>query len=100
MKANNAPGYLATFRDGAGRWLDGAKTYELLIDPDLPAPGFWSVVLYEDDTRCFIENAQGKTGVNSRLQLAADEDGAVRLHTPTTVVFGDPWKVGDIKEVT
>ena len=126
----DGPRCLAAYRDGAGRWLDGAKTYHLVMHPDGPAPVFWSVVLYDNDTRCMIENAQGKTEVNGRQQVVAGEDGAVRLvfapakpdgvpaanwiqtnpekgffaclrlHAPTTAVFEGSWKVGDIEEAT
>jgi hypothetical protein len=121
---------LAACTDGAGRWLDGAKTYELVMPSDVPVQDFWSVVLYDNDTRCMIENAQGKTEVNSRQQLVPDEAGAVRLvfapakpdgvhaanwiqtnpekgffaclrlHSPTTAVFDRSWKMGDIEEAT
>jgi hypothetical protein len=122
--------YLAAYKDSAGRWLDGTKTYELVMPPDGPAPTFWSVVIYHNDTRCMIENAQGKTEVNSRQQLVADEGGAVRLvfapakpdsvpaanwiqtnpgkgffaclrlHAPAEPFFDRSWKVGDIEEAT
>ena len=41
--------YLASYKDDAGLWLDGAKTYELIVPNDVPALNFWSVVLYDND---------------------------------------------------
>jgi hypothetical protein len=38
--------YLASYKDDAGQWLDGAKTYELVVPRDVPMLNFWSVVLY------------------------------------------------------
>jgi hypothetical protein len=71
--------YLAAYKDDAGRWLDGAKAYELVVPKDVPMLNFWSVVLYDVDTRGMIINPQGKTEVNSRQSLVANADGSVRL---------------------
>ena len=71
--------YLAAYKDDAGKWLDGAKAYELVVPRDVPMLNFWSVVLYDNDTRCMIENPQGKTEVNSRQELVKNADGSVRL---------------------
>ena len=49
------------------------------VPRDVPMPNFWSVVLYDNDTRCMIENPQGKTEVNSRQALVKNGDGSVRL---------------------
>ena len=65
--------------DDAGRWLNGAKTYELLVPRDVPMLSLWSVVLYDNDTGCIIENRQGTTEVNSRQALDENDDGPVRL---------------------
>ncbi|MGZ9273864.1 MAG: DUF1214 domain-containing protein [Nitrospira sp.] len=121
--------YLASYKDDAGRWLDGAKTYELVVPPDVPMLNFWSVVLYDYDTRCMIENPQGKTEVNSRQQIVKNADGSVRLvfspkkpdgvpeanwiqtnpkkgffayfrwYSPTKAFFDRSWKMGNIKEI-
>ena len=121
--------YLASYKDDAGRWLDGAKAYELVVPRDVPMLNFWSVVLYDNDTRCMIENPQGKTEVNSRQALVANGDGSVRLvfsptkpdgvpeanwiqtnpkkgffayfrwYSPTKAFFDRSWKMENIKEV-
>ena len=127
---DGGPRSLAAFRDGAGRWLDGANAYALVVSPDVPVSAFWSLVLYDADTRCMIENAQGRPEVNSRQQLVAGEDGAVRLvfapaqpdgvpaanwiqtnpdmgffaclhlYAPTADFFDRSWKIGNIEQVT
>jgi hypothetical protein len=121
--------YLAAYKDDAGRWLDGAKTYELVVPKDVPMLNFWSVVLYDNNTRCMIENPQGKTEVNSRQPLVKSKDGSVRLvfsptkpdgvpeanwiqtnpkkgffayfrwYSPTKAFFDRSWKMGNIMEV-
>lgn len=45
----------------------------------MPILNFWSVVLYDNDTRGMIINPQGKTEVNSRQPLVKNKDGSVRL---------------------
>jgi hypothetical protein len=121
--------YLASYKDDAGRWLDGAKTYELVVPKDVPMLNFWSVVLYDNDTRGMIINPQGKTEVNSRQPLVKNKDGSVRLvfgpkkpdvvpeanwiqtnpkkgffayfrwYSPTKAFFDRSWKMGNIVEV-
>jgi len=48
--------YLATYRDTEGHAFDGANTYHLHVPPNAPVKNFWSVTLYDLDTRTFIEN--------------------------------------------
>lgn len=121
--------YLAAYKDDTGRWLEGSKTYELVVPPDVPILNFWSVVLYDYDTRCMIVNPQGKTEVNSRQEIVTSDDGSVRLvfsprkpdgipeanwiqtnpkkgffayfrwYSPTKPFFDRTWKMGNIKEV-
>ncbi len=121
--------YLAAYKDDAGRWLDGAKAYELVVPRDVPMLNFWSVVLYDNDTRAMIINPQGKTEVNSRQALVKNADGSVRLvfsptkpagvpdanwiqtnpkkgffayfrwYSPTKAFFDRSWKMGNIAEL-
>lgn len=71
--------YLGSYHDGDHEWLDGKNTYELVIPPNPPAGQFWSIVLYDNDTRALIVNDTGKPEVNSLMDLAVEEDGSVRL---------------------
>jgi hypothetical protein len=121
--------YLAAYKDDAGQWLDGAKTYELVVPKDVPMLNFWSVVLYDVDTRGMIINPQGKTEVNSRQPLVKGKDGSVRLvfspkkpdgvpeanwiqtnpekgwftyfrwYSPTQAFFDRSWKMDNIVEI-
>lgn len=34
--------YLASYKDDAGRWLDGTKNYVLVVPPDVSMLSFWS----------------------------------------------------------
>ncbi len=48
--------YLGAYKDKAGQWLDGGTSYRLRVPPDPPIKLFWSVTLYDVDTRALILN--------------------------------------------
>ena len=88
---SNTPGpgttsYLTTKEDINGDFLSGSQTYKLHIPSGIPASNFWSLVLYSEDTRCFIDNKDAKdkmraTSVDSRdKNLVINEDGSVDLY--------------------
>ena len=43
--------YMAMFVDSKGDALDGGKNYKLHLPPDIPAKNFWSVIVYDNQTR-------------------------------------------------
>jgi hypothetical protein len=43
--------YIAAYQDKDGKWLSGGNTYKLHVPPNPPAKGFWSVTVYDEDTR-------------------------------------------------
>lgn len=47
--------YAAAFVDSSGQPLDGAKTYRLHLPPGIPAKNFWSIVLYDNQTRSMLQ---------------------------------------------
>jgi hypothetical protein len=47
--------YASTFRDKQGEFLDGSKTYKLMLQSDPPAKLFWSVTIYDNRTRSMID---------------------------------------------
>lgn len=83
---SNTPGpgttsYLTTKEDKDGNFLSGSSTYRLHLPPKFTASNFWSLVLYSENTRCFIDNINTKdklraTAVDSRdknLKINSDE---------------------------
>ena len=50
--------YLMAARDAAGDHFDGATTYRLTLPPDIPAARFWSITLYDNDTRSMLQTPQ------------------------------------------
>jgi hypothetical protein len=72
--------YLGSFRDKEGHAFDGAKTYHLHVPPNVPAKQFWSVTLYDVDTRSIILNKQHRGQLGSRDDLAKNADGSVDVY--------------------
>ena len=73
--------YALTFRDRAGDYLDGAAHYRLTIPAGVPAKDFWSVVVYDPQTRSELQTDQPfPSRNNTRDDLAAEPDGSTVLH--------------------
>ena len=86
--------YLMAVRDADGNPLDGATTYQMTLPPDIPAARFWSVTLYDNQTRSMLETSQfPRAGSQSYPTPAAtaNDDGS------TTLTFG-PERPSDSPE--
>jgi hypothetical protein len=71
--------YACTDKDG--NYLDGAKNYRLRIPPNVPAKDFWSVVLYDPQTRSELQTSQPFPSKNNKRDaLAVNADGSVDLY--------------------
>ena len=77
--------YVFAFKDADGNRLDGAKTYEVTLPPDIPEARFWSLTLYDNETRSMLQTPQRfpRAGSQSHPTPAAtaNADGS------TTVTF-------------
>lgn len=71
--------YFAAYHDSAGRAFDGAKSYRLRVPPNPPAKLFWSITLYDVETRCLIQNSQQVADRSSRQDLKMNPDGSVDI---------------------
>ena len=73
--------YAQNVTDTDGNFLDGAKTYKLNIPKDAPAKKFWSIVVYDPQTRSELQTSQPYPSRNSaRDQMISNEDGSVDLY--------------------
>ena len=50
--------YLAAFLDAAGAPFDGGATYRLTLPGPIPAERFWSVTVYDNQTRSLLDTPQ------------------------------------------
>lgn len=72
--------YLGTYRDKSGNAFDGGKSYRLRVPPNPPAKQFWSVTVYDTQTRGIIQNTQKIADRSSRQNLVANPDGSVVIY--------------------
>jgi hypothetical protein len=70
--------YAIAHRDAAGDYLDGAKRYRLHLPPGIPAKNFWSILVYDPQTRSMLQTDQRFPSVSSQKpDLAVNPDGSV-----------------------
>jgi hypothetical protein len=50
--------YIVAFKDADGNRLDGAKSYRVTLPADIPAARFWSLTLYDNETRSMLQTPQ------------------------------------------
>ncbi len=119
--------YAATNLDAAGEPFDGGKTYRLRVPANAPAKDFWSVVLYDIQTRSMLQTSQPFPSLSTQAGLAQNADGSTdlyfaperpagaknwvqtvpnkswltifRLYGPLKPWFDQTWKLPDIEKV-
>jgi hypothetical protein len=69
--------YLATYRDASGAFLDGGQGYRLRLPAGIPAKDFWSVTVYDAETRSLLQNGQPKPSLSTYDQPEVNPDGSV-----------------------
>ncbi len=73
--------YAIAFRDAEGASLDGDKNYTLTIPANAPAKDFWSLVVYDPQTRSELQTTQSLPSISSkRTPLVANEDGSYTIY--------------------
>ena len=78
--------YLMGFLDADGNPFDGARTYKVTLPPNIPAGKFWSLTLYDSQSRSMLDTPQRYPRAGSQRYPSpaaeANTDGS------TTVYFG------------
>ena len=126
--ANAGSLYWLGLRDKTGKYLDGGKSYRLNVP--LPVPGrlFWSVTVYDAETRSQVQAKQAKAALRSLFELKTAKGESVnlyfgpnaptdredrwiqtlagrgwfvyfRVYGPEKAAFDGSWKPGDFEEV-
>lgn len=73
--------YMAAFVDSKGNPLDGGKTYRLHLPPNIPVANFWSVILYDNQTRSMLQTDQHWPAVSSQTKgLLVNQDSSVDVY--------------------
>jgi hypothetical protein len=121
--------YAFAVRDAKGQPFDGRKTYRLHLPSNIPAKNFWSLVLYDTQTRSMLQTDQQFPSVGSEKKgVVVNPDTSVdvyfgpkappgqesnwvqtwpgkgwmvilRLYGPEQAFFDKSWKPGEIEEV-
>lgn len=81
--------YWLGVRDTTGATLDGGKTYKLSVPQPVPGKLFWSVTVYDTDTRSQVLTDQGKAALRSIFELKD-----VSKTQPTELYFGPTAPAG------
>lgn len=122
--------YALAYKDSKGAYLDGSKTYKLTIPSNPPVKDFWSLVLYDPQTRSMLETNNPFPSKNNVLSdLEKNDDGSIdlyfgprapegkeqnwlqtvenkgwftilRIYGPLDPWFDKTWKPGEIELVT
>jgi hypothetical protein len=122
--------YWLGLRDASGAYLDGAGMYRLSVPQPVPQKLFWSVTVYDSETRSQIQNAREQAAVRSLVELRGVEPTAeldlyfgpkapsrnparwiqtipgrgwfayFRLYGPEPAAFDGSWKPGDFVRVS
>lgn len=120
--------YWLGLRDNKEQFLDGGKTYKLTVPLPVPAKLFWSVTVYDNQTRSLIQTDQNKAALRSLFEIknvsgqtadlyfgprAPVDKGKLwikttpgkgwfayfRIYGPDKSAFDGGWKPGDFEEV-
>jgi len=74
--------------DADGNFFDGSKQYRLRLPKGVPAKNFWSICVYDPQTRSQLQtgqpyqslnNAQGELELNAQGELDVNDDGSVDI---------------------
>ena len=121
--------YAYNAKDRSGSYLDGNKSYKLNIPASVPAKDFWSIVVYDPQTRSELQTSQDFPSKNNKKDdLDINKDGSVdlyfgpkapagheknwietvpgkgwmvliRLYGPLEPWFDKTWKPGDFEQI-
>jgi hypothetical protein len=80
--------YLITARDAGKNYFDGSKTYKVTLPKGIPQANFWSLTVYDNQTRSMLDTPQNypRAGSQSYPSPAAeaDADGSTTIYFSPT----------------
>jgi hypothetical protein len=81
--------YWLGLRDANGAYLDGARAYTLSVPQPVPHKLFWSVTVYDTETRSQIQTDQDRAALRSLFELSdVATDSPTELHFSPTAPAG------------
>ena len=75
--------YIFAMRDSEGKYFDGGRSYRLTLPPDIPESRFWSLLMYDRQTRSMLQTDQ-------HLPRSGSQSGTVETNPDgsTDIYFG------------
>ncbi|KDE13214.1 DUF1254 domain-containing protein [Rhodococcus aetherivorans] len=85
--------YANVFVDATGAPFDGGRTYRLHVPPNVPVNNFWSILVYDTQTRSMLQTDQQWPSVTSQdADVTTNEDGSVDVcFGPEPPAEGHSW---------
>jgi hypothetical protein len=72
--------YAVNALDAGGNYLHGDKSYRLHLPTNIPAKTFWSVIVYDTQTRSLLQTDQQHPGVSSEQGAKPNADGSADVY--------------------
>jgi len=120
--------YMGAYVDNNNDYLDGGKNYKLHLPKNIPINNFWSVTIYDPNTRSLLQTDNPFPSINSFGNPEQNTDGScdiyfgpkapqgkeknwiqtipdkgwftyIRLYGPLEPFFDQTWKPDDIVEI-
>ena len=93
QKTGKGQVYLGAYKDSDGDWPDGGKNYVPNVPVNAPAETFWSVTLYNVNTRCLIQNKQEIADPSlADGSCCENNDGSITIYMGPDKPAGDKAK--------
>lgn len=121
--------YWLGLRDSTGAFVDGGRTYRLSVPLPVPAALFWSMTIYDAQTRSEIQTPQDRAAFRSLVELKGQSQASTidlyvgprapagqenqwiqtipgrdwfayfRIYGPLSPAFDGQWKPGDFERM-
>ena len=72
--------YINSYTDNKREFLHGENAYRLVLPSDVPVKDFWSLTVYDVDTRSMLKNGTRFPNIDSYRDLKTNADGSIDLY--------------------